>query len=103
MYLMDVNVLVYAHREDIPNHLKYRKWLENVINSDLQYGYSTLVLSGFLRVVTHPKVFEDPSDLDDANAYISLIGKDLKSRILRISLPTFPLAPTTARLYFFIF
>ena len=34
MFLMDVNVLVYAHREDTPDHLTYREWLESVINGD---------------------------------------------------------------------
>jgi len=34
MFLMDVNVLVYAHREDTPDHLAYREWLESVINGN---------------------------------------------------------------------
>lgn len=57
MVLLDVNVLVYAHREDSPDHLSYRRWLEQLINSDHPYGLADLVLSGFLRVVTHPQVF----------------------------------------------
>ena len=32
MFLMDVNVLVYAHRENAANHPAYRQWLESVIN-----------------------------------------------------------------------
>ena len=63
MYLMDVNVLVYAHREDAANHSAYRQWLELVINGPASFGYSELVLSVFLRIVTHPKVFEVPSTL----------------------------------------
>lgn len=55
---MDVNVLVYAHREDARDHLAYRDWLESVVNSTIAYGFSELILSGFMRVVTHPKVFE---------------------------------------------
>jgi predicted nucleic acid-binding protein len=69
MMLMDVNVLVYAHREDVRDHLAYREWLESVINSGTAYGYSELVLSGFNRVVTHPKVFERPSPLEAAVAF----------------------------------
>ena len=38
MYLMDVNILVYAHREDVDNHDKLRHWLESVINSNTDYG-----------------------------------------------------------------
>jgi len=28
MILLDVNVVVYAHREDAPRHAEYRAWLE---------------------------------------------------------------------------
>jgi toxin-antitoxin system PIN domain toxin len=64
--LFDVNVLVYAHREDADNHAAYREWLEGVINADAAYAVSEIVLSGFIRVVTHPKVFVKPSSLGDA-------------------------------------
>lgn len=64
MILMDVNILVYAHREDTTDHPAYRDWVEETINSGGAYGVSELVLSGFLRVVTHPKVFERPTPLE---------------------------------------
>jgi uncharacterized protein len=63
MILIDINIFVYAHREDVPGHSAYRDWLEEQINSDQAYGYNDLVLSGFLRVVTHPRIFNPPSDL----------------------------------------
>ena len=69
MLLFDVNVLVYAHREDAENHVAYREWLEGVINADAAYAVSELVLSGFVRVVTHPKVFVRPSPISDALAF----------------------------------
>lgn len=69
MVLPDVNVLVYAHREDTEHHGACRGWLETVINGDEAYGVSELVLSGFLRVVTHPKVFSRPSAIADALAF----------------------------------
>lgn len=34
MILPDVNVLVYAHREDAPHHVDFRDWLTGVIASD---------------------------------------------------------------------
>jgi hypothetical protein len=73
MILMDVNVLVFAHREDVRDHGAYREWLESVINSNTAYGFSELVLSGFIRIVTHPKVFEQPSSLDVAVAFAEQI------------------------------
>lgn len=66
MILPDVNVLVYAHRKDSVDHKSYRDWLESTVNSDAAYGLSDLVVSGFLRVVTHPRVFKSPSPLADA-------------------------------------
>ncbi len=69
MLLIDVNVLVYAHRQDTPNHSAYRRWLEAVLLSDRAYGVSDLVLSGFLRLVTHPRVFRTPTPLNQALAF----------------------------------
>ena len=69
MFLIDVNVLVYAHRADALNHSRYRQWLESVINIDAAYGMSDLILSGFLRIVTHPRVFHEPTPLDKAFAF----------------------------------
>ncbi len=72
-FLLDVNVLVYAHREDTPDHLAYREWLESIINGNTAYVYSELVLSCFLRVVTHPRVFEMPSALPNAVHFVNQI------------------------------
>jgi hypothetical protein len=73
MLLPDVNVLVYAHREDAPNHERFRDWLQAVVNGDEAYGISDLVCSGFLRVVTHPSVFNPPSAMADALAFVEQV------------------------------
>ncbi len=69
MILIDVNVLVYAHREDAPGHGAYLEWLQEAVGSEAPYGISELVLSGFLRVVTHPRVFTVPSPMKEALAF----------------------------------
>lgn len=69
MVLPDVNVLVYAHRSDSVHHAPCRAWLEGVLAADDAYGISELVLSGFVRVVTHPKVFNPPSTIEAALAF----------------------------------
>ncbi len=69
MILADVNVLVYAHRQDAPNHVAFRRWLEAVMRSDEAYGMSDIVLAGFLRIVTHPRVFKTPTPLNQALAF----------------------------------
>jgi hypothetical protein len=68
--LFDVNVLVYAFRRDAPDHRRYHRFLEDCIRSDQAFGVSDLVLSGFLRVVTHPRVFNPPTPLEPALKFI---------------------------------
>ena len=69
MILTDVNVLVYAHRRDVPQHEAFRQWLEEVVNGEASWAVSEHVLAGFLRVVTHPRVFDPPSSADEALAF----------------------------------
>jgi toxin-antitoxin system PIN domain toxin len=73
LILVDVNVLVYAHRADAAGHESYRDWLQSIVNSDTAYGLSDLALSGFLRVVTHPRVFFRPTPLKTALDFVSEI------------------------------
>ena len=73
MRLTDVNVLVYAYREDAADHAAYRQWLQAMIDSQQAYAMSELVLSGFLRVVTHPRVFDPPSPLMRALEFVQAV------------------------------
>lgn len=73
MILPDVNVLVYAHRQDSPDHDRYRNWLERILNNDQSFGVADLVLSGFLRIVTHPRIFHDPTPINLAIDFIQQI------------------------------
>ena len=73
MILPDVNVLVYAYMEDVPDHDRYRGWLDGVVNAREPFGVADLVLSGFIRVVTHPRVFRMPSPLDPALAFAAAL------------------------------
>ena len=64
MILLDFNVLVYAHREDAARHVEFRRWLEATLDSPSGCAVSELVLSGCLRVLTHPRVFDPPTPLE---------------------------------------
>ncbi len=70
MNLVDVNVLVYAFREDSPNHGTNRRWLEQTVVSHEPFGVADLVLSGFLRIVTHPRIFDPPTPLAEALDFV---------------------------------
>ena len=47
--------------------------MEDLIGSDRAFGMVDLVLSGFLRIVTHPRIFADPTPLDVALAFVEEI------------------------------
>jgi predicted nucleic acid-binding protein len=49
MRCVDVNVLVYAHRDELPEHAGYRRLLERLANDDEPLGLPDTVVSGFLR------------------------------------------------------
>ena len=83
MILCDVNVLVYAHRSDTRDHDAYRSWLENVINSQAAYGVSDVVLSGFLRIVTHPRIFSSPSRFEEALAFAAQVRNQPNAVLLQ--------------------
>jgi toxin-antitoxin system PIN domain toxin len=73
MRLVDVNVLVYAHRLDATSHQHYADWLGGLLASPEPYGVSDLVLSGFLRIVTNPKVFRQPTPIETGLAFAQLL------------------------------
>jgi uncharacterized protein len=66
MYLIDVNVLVHAFREDAEQHDQYAAWLDALMRGDEPFGIADLVLSGFVRIVTHAQIFDPPSEVDKA-------------------------------------
>lgn len=62
MLLLDVNVCVYAIREDsCTDHDAYRIWLTGLLTGDEPVGISELVLSGVIRLLTNHRVFRQPS------------------------------------------
>lgn len=69
MILCDVNVLVYAYRTEAPQHERYDPWLRETIESEQAYGVSELVLSRFLRIVTHPRGMTTPAPIASALAF----------------------------------
>jgi hypothetical protein len=73
MILIDVNVLVYAHNEHAAAHREYKAWLEQILVGDAAFGMADLVLSGFLRIVTHPRVFQPPTTITAALGFVDAV------------------------------
>ncbi len=66
MRLPDVNVLLYAFRDAAPDHERYRAWLEATVDAEEPFAVADVVLSGFVRVATHPRIFDPPTSLEEA-------------------------------------
>lgn len=73
MYLLDVNVLVYAHKTGTDRHREYRRWLQTTVEEASPFGLSELVCSGFVLVATHPRIFDTPSSLEEAFGFIAAL------------------------------
>jgi len=68
--LPDVNVLIYAHRAESPEHAAYARWLTDTVNGREPFGLSELVLSSVVRIVTNPRVFKTPTPLETVLAFV---------------------------------
>lgn len=66
MILIDANLLIYAHVESFPQHLRARAWLDERLNGPAPVGLPWTSLLAFLRVSTNPRVFEKPASITDA-------------------------------------
>ena len=73
MILPDVNIIVHSFRSDASEHNKCRSWLDSVVNGDARYGISPQVLSKMICIVTHPKIFTEPSSLNEVLAFCEIL------------------------------
>ena len=82
MLLPDVNILIYAHREDESTHRAYRVLLERLVSSGEAFGLSVLVAVGFVRIVTNRKIYDDPTPLEVALASVDRIASSPGCRLV---------------------
>lgn len=76
MILPDVNVLIYAFRQDVPQHAVCRPWLTALVTSDTRFGISPLVLSAVVRISTNPSAYRMPSKIAEAFEFCeNLLGQ----------------------------
>jgi toxin-antitoxin system PIN domain toxin len=69
----DVNVLIYAHREESAQHERYAEWLTELCTGTEPFALSELVLQGFLRIVTNSRIFDPPSSSEQAFLFIDAL------------------------------
>lgn len=74
----DVNILVAASRLDHPHHQSAVVWLTSCLEGKPQQGPAGLcllpsVVASFLRLVTHPRIFSEPTPPADAIAFVDAL------------------------------
>lgn len=80
MILPDVNVLVYAFRESAREHAIYASWLQAVRQRGEELLLPDAVLTGFLRVTTHPGLSLPAVTINRALEFTSILRSDPNSR-----------------------
>ncbi len=79
----DVNVLVYAHREDgHAEHPRFAAWITSLATGPEPFALSLLALAGFVRVVTNPRVFRQASTLDQALEFTGELVRRPTARLI---------------------
>lgn len=75
MLLFDINVLVYAHRPDMEEHVAFRRYVESTINGGEPVAIPDFVMAGFLRIVTNNRVFSSPTPVDLAFSSVFVLSQ----------------------------
>ena len=65
MILPDVNLLVHAHNSDSPVHEPARRWWDGCLAGTEGVGLAWIVMLGFIRISTHPRVLLRPLPVSD--------------------------------------
>lgn len=60
MIVPDVNLLVFAYNDQSAFHREAKTWWEDCLNGTVPVGIPWVSISGFLRLMTHPRVLERP-------------------------------------------
>ncbi len=95
MLLPDVNVLVYAHREDLAAHPVARAWLESALNGDEPLGVFNPTLARFFGIVTNRRIFKTPTPLSLALDFVETLRAAPMARPIHTSASHFSLEPAS--------
>jgi len=64
--LPDVNLLLYAHNSASLEHAAAREWWERQLNSTQPVALCWVAINGFIRISTHPRIFQKPLSSKEA-------------------------------------
>ncbi len=70
MKLLDVNVILAAHRTDHPDYGLARPWLQGLLERGEPFSVVDMVAGSFLRIATNRRVFALPTPVGAAFEYL---------------------------------
>lgn len=70
MKLLDVNIVVAAHRDDHVQFTIVRPWLDELIASRQAFAVADLVAGSFVRIATNHRIYEVPRTAEEAFSFI---------------------------------
>ncbi|MBE0608287.1 MAG: PIN domain-containing protein [Dehalococcoidia bacterium] len=73
MLVPDVNILLNAYFTRLERHDGAHVWLQRVRTGNEFVGMPNLVLSGFVRIATNPRVFPERLSADDALEFCEML------------------------------
>jgi toxin-antitoxin system PIN domain toxin len=85
MILPDVNILVYAYDETSKRHALARQWWEKRLNGTQLIGLPWVVVLGFIRLLTNPKIYANPYSSPEL---LAIIGTWLEQPQVKIIHPS---------------
>lgn len=83
MMLLDVNVVLAAHRDDHPHHDLARGCLEAVAAGDEPFAVPDEVWAAFVRIATNTRIFTVPTPVPDAFAFVDAVRAQPTFMVLR--------------------
>ena len=89
MIAIDTNVLVYAHRAEMPLHELALERLRDLVEGAAPWALPAFCIGEFVRVVTHGRIFHPPTGLETALAFIDQVLGSPSARML-VPGPMFP-------------
>jgi toxin-antitoxin system PIN domain toxin len=92
MKLLDVNILVAAHRAEHPHHRAISAWFDDLDARGETYSVTEDVAVGFVRLATNGRIFDPPSPAEAVFGFL---------RVLRSRSTFVPLRSTVRRFELF--
>ena len=64
--MTDLNILIYSVNSEAPQHRTALDWWQAQLSGDESIGLPWVVVSGFIRITTQPRLFPNPLSVEQA-------------------------------------